>query len=156
VRGIIEWVSSTVVALSRGPSGMTMAVMITPQFRSNPRLLNFHASVMSPTCNPLRDTRGTSECYQSANKGWCVDSVDIPSLTRHHQRSFYRVYSTQFSTLRIIVHEALHQLSKKYHPDLNSDSTAQGKFRAISEAYAILGHDRERCVDGPQLPHSNL
>ena len=29
---------------------------------------------------------------------------------------------------------------------MNDDPAAQVKFRAISEAYSILGHDRERCV----------
>ena len=34
---------------------------------------------------------------------------------------------------------------------MSNDPTAQGKFRAISEAYAILGHDRERCADPPPI-----
>lgn len=29
---------------------------------------------------------------------------------------------------------------------MNSDPAARATFRAISEAYSILGHDRERCV----------
>lgn len=29
---------------------------------------------------------------------------------------------------------------------MNGDPAAQVKFRAVSEAYSILGHDRERCV----------
>ncbi|KAF9653267.1 DnaJ-domain-containing protein [Thelephora ganbajun] len=55
-------------------------------------------------------------------------------------------FATHYETLAVPQNatKAQIKLSKKYHPDVNSDSASQGKFRAISEAYTILGHDRER------------
>ena len=45
-----------------------------------------------------------------------------------------------------ICYLALHilQLSKQFHPDMTDDPAAKAKFHQVSEAYAVLGNDRQR------------
>ncbi len=45
---------------------------------------------------------------------------------------------------------AYKKLAKKYHPDLNSDPTAEQKFKEIAQAYAILtGKEKEQPTHDP-------
>lgn len=114
---------------------------------------------MRPSCPRLATHYETLAVPQNATKSQI--KVGLPALRiylhlRITSEKFLQGTFNPASTLRIIIYEALCQLSKKYHPDVNNDPTAQGRFRAISEAYAILGHDGERYVHAPQLSHHNL
>ena len=43
------------------------------------------------------------------------------------------------------VKKAYRKLARKYHPDANpDDSSAEGRFKAISEAYDVLGDPEKR------------
>ena len=43
------------------------------------------------------------------------------------------------------IKKAYRRLSKKYHPDVNpGNREAEGRFREISEAYAVLGDEEKR------------
>jgi hypothetical protein len=45
-------------------------------------------------------------------------------------------------------------LSKQFHPDINKEPEAREKFLAFSDAYAVLGNDRQRYVTPLPLPRA--
>lgn len=76
----------------------------------------------------------------------------------------YRYYSTQttdhYETLslkrnasRKEIKHAYYKLSKQFHPDINTDPTAQDKFRQIHDAYNVLGDERRKLEYDRQLMH---
>lgn len=44
------------------------------------------------------------------------------------------------------IKKAYRKLSRKYHPDLNSDVGAEDKYKAVNEAHAILGDKKKRSM----------
>ncbi len=56
----------------------------------------------------------------------------------------YRVLGVDRSASQQQIHKAFRELARKYHPDVNPDEGAEEKFKAISEAYEVLGDPAKR------------
>ncbi|KAH9968073.1 hypothetical protein BC827DRAFT_1170053 [Russula dissimulans] len=67
------------------------------------------------------------------------------SATRaHHAANHYDTLSVPRNASRSQIKSAYYRLSKQFHPDINDDPQAREKFLTFSEAYTVLGDDRNR------------
>lgn len=72
-------------------------------------------------------------------------------------KSYYDTLEVTPKASAAQIKAAYYRLSKKYHPDVNSDSGARHKFSMLSEAYEILGNRRNRALyDRGMLNPSNI
>ncbi len=61
------------------------------------------------------------------------------------KRDYYEVLGVSRSASADEVKKAHRRLARKYHPDLNkNDSSAEGKFKEVQEAYDVLSDDKKR------------
>ncbi|EIN13825.1 DnaJ-domain-containing protein [Punctularia strigosozonata HHB-11173 SS5] len=80
----------------------------------------------------------------------------IRSALAHQMRHFSvspaaRAGNSHYDTLdvprnatRSQIKTSFYKISKVYHPDVNSSAEAKAKFQAASEAYSVLGDERQR------------
>jgi len=72
------------------------------------------------------------------------------------KRDFYEVLGVQRNATDDEIKKAYRKLAKKYHPDLNpDDSSAEQKFKEVSEAYEILS-DKEKRSRYDQFGHAGV
>lgn len=69
-------------------------------------------------------------------------SASLVSLYR--QLSYYDTLGLQRTATHEDIKNRYYKLSKKYHPDVNKTEKGVDKFRAVAEAYSVLGSVDER------------
>jgi len=60
------------------------------------------------------------------------------------KRDYYEILGIQKGASKEEIKKAYRQQALKYHPDKNKDADAEGRFKEISEAYAVLSDDTKR------------
>lgn len=60
------------------------------------------------------------------------------------KRDYYEVLGVPRDASKDDIKKAYRELALKYHPDRNKSPDAEGKFKDISEAYAVLSDDAKR------------
>ena len=64
-----------------------------------------------------------------------------------NRRDFYEVLGLKQGASAENIRTSYKRLARKYHPDLNpGDGSAEGRFKAISEAYDVLGDPKKRKI----------
>lgn len=65
-------------------------------------------------------------------------------VVRFYTKDYYEVLDLKPTATKREIKQAYYRLSKKYHPDINSEANASDKFKAIHEAYQILGDEKNK------------
>lgn len=110
------------------------------------KLFNFMSATLNQTKKNVT-TLGVSATYPIIQR--CISLYGIL------QRSHYDSLGLTPAATQNDIKQAYYSLSKQYHPDLNEGSdTASEKFRAISEAYEVLGNYRLRKLYDKGILHT--
>ncbi len=59
-------------------------------------------------------------------------------------QDYYKVLGVPRNATQREIQKAYRELARKYHPDVNQDKGAEGKFKQISEAYEVLKEPEKR------------
>ena len=59
-------------------------------------------------------------------------------------KDYYKALGIKKSASQAEVKSAFKKLARKYHPDVNSEKSAEAKFKDASEAYEVLGDAKKR------------
>ncbi len=59
-------------------------------------------------------------------------------------KDYYKTLGVEKNASKDDIKKAYKKLAKKYHPDLNKDSSATDKFKEINEAASVLADDKKR------------
>jgi len=62
------------------------------------------------------------------------------------KRDYYEVLGVAKTASQSEVRKGYRKLARKYHPDLNSSSDAEERFKEINEAYEVLSDDKKRSM----------
>ena len=60
------------------------------------------------------------------------------------KRDYYEVLGIERSSSKDEIKSKYRKLALQFHPDRNKDPSAEGKFKEISEAYAVLSDEEKR------------
>ncbi len=60
------------------------------------------------------------------------------------KKDYYEVLGVSKTASKDEIKKAYRKLAMKFHPDKNKDAGAEGKFKEISEAYAVLSDEKKR------------
>lgn len=72
-------------------------------------------------------------------------------------KDYYSILGVDKNSSKEDIGKAYRKLAREYHPDLNKDKDAVGKFKEISEAYEILGDEEKRqAYDSPVSNFGNF
>jgi len=71
------------------------------------------------------------------------------------KRDYYEVLNVPRNASKEKIKKAYRRLALKHHPDRNKSPEAEGKFKEISEAYAVLS-DNEKRIRYDQMGHEGI
>lgn len=72
-----------------------------------------------------------------------------------NKRDYYEVLGLAKGASEADIKKAYRTLAKKYHPDMNKDADAEGRFKEINEAYEVLS-DPQKKASYDQFGHAGM